>query len=70
MEEQKNLLSKDRTYLTGNRAEDVFIFTHGYLTRPPPERLQSLCESCGRMLTIKYLFVECIRYDGHRVRLL
>jgi hypothetical protein len=39
MKEQKILLSKDRTYLTGNRAEDVFIsrirightrLTHGH----------------------------------------
>jgi hypothetical protein len=79
MKEHKILLSRDRTYLTGSRAEVVFIFrirightrlTHGYLTRPPPERVQSLCERCRRMLTIKYLFVECTRYDGHRVRLL
>jgi hypothetical protein len=79
MKEHKILLSKDRTYLTENRADDVFIsrirightrFTHGYLMKPPPERVQPLCESCGRMLTIKHLLVECTRYDGHRVRLL
>jgi hypothetical protein len=29
-----------------------------------------MCESCGRILTIKYILVECTRYDGHRVRLL
>jgi hypothetical protein len=61
MKEHKILLSKDRTYLTGNRAEDVFIsrirtghtsLTHGYLMRPLPEQVQPLCESCGRMLTI------------------
>jgi hypothetical protein len=38
--------------------------------KPPPERVQPLCESCGRMLTIKHLLVECIRHDGHRVWLL
>jgi hypothetical protein len=37
---------------------------------PPPERVQPLRESCGRMLTIKNILVECTRYDGHRVRLL
>jgi hypothetical protein len=47
MKEHKIFLIKDRTYLTGNRAEDVFIFrirightrftTHGFLMRPPPE---------------------------------
>jgi hypothetical protein len=62
MKEHKILMSKDRTYLIGNRAED--------LMRPPPERVQPLCESCGPMLTIKHLLVECTIYDEHRVRLL
>jgi hypothetical protein len=74
MKENKILLSKDRTYLTGNRSEDVFIskirightrLTHGYLMKAPPERVQHLCEGCGQM----NLLVECTRYDGHRVRL-
>jgi hypothetical protein len=51
MKENKILLSKDRTYLTVNRAEDVFIsrirightrLTHGYQMKPPPERVQPL----------------------------
>jgi hypothetical protein len=60
-------------------SEDVFIsrvrlghtrLTHSYLMKPLPEQVQPLCESCGRMLTIKHLLVECIRDDGHRVWLL
>jgi hypothetical protein len=79
MKEHKILLSKNRTYLTRKRSEDVFItririgrtkLTHGYLMKSPPERVQPLCESCGRVLTIKHLLVKCTRYDGHRVRLL
>jgi hypothetical protein len=78
MKEHKILQSKDRTYLTGKRSEDVFIsrirightrFTHGYLMKAP-ERVQPLCESCERVLTIKHLLVECTRYDGHILRLL
>jgi hypothetical protein len=61
--------------LTGKRLEDVFIsririvhtrLTPGYLMKTLPERVQPLCEGCGRM----NLLVECTRYDGHRVRLL
>jgi hypothetical protein len=78
MKEHKILLSKDKIYLTGNRSEDVFIskirigltrLAHGYMMKLPPERVQSLCESCKRMLTIKHLLVECTRYDGYRFRL-
>jgi hypothetical protein len=38
--------------------------------KTPPQRVQPLCEGCGRVLRIKHLLVECTRYDGHRVRLL
>jgi hypothetical protein len=64
MKEHKNLPSKDRSNLTGKRSENVFIsrkrightrFTQGYLMK----RVQSFCESCGRLLTIKHLLVEC-----------
>jgi hypothetical protein len=56
MKEHKILVSTDRTYLNGNRSEDVFISR--IRMKPPPEGVQPLCESCGRILTIKHLLVE------------
>jgi hypothetical protein len=72
MKEHKILPSKDRLYLTGNTAEDVFIsrIRIGH-TRLSDEATSSTSATFVRKLwAIKHLLVDCTRYDGHRVRLL
>jgi hypothetical protein len=75
MKEHEYSFANGRDYLTGSRAEDVLVsrvriehfrLTHGYLMVPTAERIEPLCQHCGRGLTMRHVFVECDGYEAHR----
>jgi ribonuclease HI len=75
MKEHKYSVANGRGYLTGRRAEDVLIsrvrighsrLTHGYLMVPAGERVEPVCQQCGRGLTMRHVLVECDGYEAHR----
>jgi hypothetical protein len=66
---------KYSVYLTGRRAEDVLVsrvrigqsrVTHGYLMVPKAEKVEPVCQHCGRGLKMRHVFNECDGYEAHR----
>jgi hypothetical protein len=71
----KYLVANGRDYLKGRRAEDVLVsrvrivnsrLTHGYLMVSTAERVEPVCQHCGRGLTMTHVLVECDGYEAHR----
>jgi hypothetical protein len=75
MRKHKNSVANGRDYLTGRKAEDVLvsrvgighsILIHGYLMVPTVERVEPVCQHCGRGLTMIHVLVKCDGYEAHR----
>jgi hypothetical protein len=71
MKDHKYLVANEIDYLTGSRDENVLAsrvrighsrLTHGYLMVPTTERVEPVCQHCGRGLTMRHVLVEC---DGY-----